>query len=102
MSWVQRQIATAESRDAWDRMNLVDLRWELLDLQRALTERILDEKPGDPLEAVDAFLEANATLLERIRGLERRAGEGANASALAVVTARLRELRPALLDRSGQ
>ncbi len=91
--WVHRRLASAETRDSWDRIALVDLRGELLELQRELTERVLDEKPVDPIEGVDAFLEANAALLERIQGLELRAGEGANVGALGVVTARLRELR---------
>jgi NAD-specific glutamate dehydrogenase len=92
--WVKRRLAAVEARDPWDRLTLADLRYELLDLQRELTQAILAEKPDDPDEAVDAFVEANAALLDRIRGLVQRAGEGASVGALSVLTARLRELRP--------
>jgi hypothetical protein len=44
--------------------------------------------------AVSAFLSANAPAIVRVRALEARAAAGATPSALAVITARLRGLRP--------
>ena len=93
IQWAHRHLASAELRDPWDRLTQIDLGWELLDLQRALTEAVLADKPDDPGEAVDAFVDANTALLDRIRALQRRAGATPNASALAVVAGRLRELR---------
>ncbi len=91
---LKRRLAVAPARDLWERTSLGDLRHELLDLQRELTEAILAAKPADPEEAADAFIEANAPLLQRLRGLERRAGETASVAALTVMARRLRELRP--------
>ena len=86
--------ATAASAvSSWDRMALVDLRWELLDLQRELAEGVLAEKPDDPLAAAEAFLASRAAELAQLRELEQQAASSSSASALVVVTNRLRALR---------
>jgi len=73
-------------------MVLVDLRSELLDLQREITERVLARKSDDLMAAVDAFVAEHAAVLERVRGLQRRAAAAVSPSALAVITERLRGL----------
>jgi hypothetical protein len=90
---VHQRLVESEAADPWDRMALVDLRWELLDLQRELSERVLAEKPEDPLAAADAFLAQRAPLLEQVRELERLAAANPTPSALVVVASRLRALR---------
>ncbi|HTY17534.1 MAG TPA: NAD-glutamate dehydrogenase domain-containing protein [Myxococcota bacterium] len=77
----------------WDRMVLVELRCELLDLQRELAEAVLAEKPDDPLAAADAFVASRAVEIGQLRDLEREAGASPAPSALVVVTNRLRALR---------
>jgi glutamate dehydrogenase len=91
--WLQQRLGELESADAWDRMALVDLRWELLDLQRSLAETVLGARPDDPDGAVRAFLARNAPLLEQVHELERQAAGASNPSALVVVASRLRALR---------
>jgi glutamate dehydrogenase len=89
---VHRRLREAEVSGLWDRMVLVDLRFDLLDLQRQLTESVLATGPGDPLAAADAFLARHETLLEQIRMLEGRIAATDGASALVVLTSRLRGL----------
>ncbi|RIL05675.1 MAG: hypothetical protein DCC71_09530 [Proteobacteria bacterium] len=87
-----RRLRDAEAAGAWDRMVLVDLRWDLLDLQRRLTETVIAHEPDDPLGAADEFLAAHEPLLDSLRGLERQMGPAAGTSALVVLTGRLRHL----------
>ena len=93
INWVYRQLSLAADGDVWDSMVLVDLRWTLLDLQRELTEELLVEQPEDPSSAVEAFAKTHAGALEGVRALQQRAVASGSASALAVVTQRLRKLR---------
>ncbi len=93
IDWVHRRLAAARSGDLWDRMLLADARAQLLELQRELTEGALASRPGDPLAGVEAFLASHAAALERVRALQERAVASGNASALAVLTQRLRSLR---------
>jgi glutamate dehydrogenase len=86
-------VAVPADAAHWDRMALVDLRWELLDLQRELAEGVLTEKPDDPLAAADAFIASRAVELAQLRELEQQAGASPGPSALVVVTTRLRALR---------
>jgi hypothetical protein len=75
-------------------MVLLELRWDLLDLQREITERLLTTKPDDPDAAVDEFLLLHADIVGEVLALERRAAGDTGPSALAIVTGRLRSLRP--------
>ena len=81
-----------ETGDVWDSMVLVDLRWTLLDLQRDLTERLIRERPDDPTGAVEQFVTTHAAELQRVRRLQERAISTGSASALSVVTQRLRKI----------
>ncbi|MDH3226053.1 MAG: NAD-glutamate dehydrogenase, partial [Thermoleophilia bacterium] len=93
INWVYRHLSQAAAGDVWDSMVQVDLRWTLLDLQRELTERLLMEQPEDPSSALEAFAKAHAEALAGVRALQQRAVASGSASALAVVTQRLRKLR---------
>jgi glutamate dehydrogenase len=93
IDWVHRRLADARPGDLWDRLLLVDARAHLLELQHALTDAALAARPGEPLAGVEAFLAANAAALERVRALQERAVASGSASALAVLTQRLRALR---------
>jgi glutamate dehydrogenase len=90
--WAHRRLRDADAGGSWDRMVLADLRFDLLDLQRQLTESVLASKPQDPLAAADAFLKRHEVLLEQIRALEEQIGPGDGPSALVVLTSRLRGL----------
>jgi glutamate dehydrogenase len=92
---VHRRLRRAEASGLWDRMVLVDLRFDLLDLQRQLTEAVLATGPDDPLGAADAFLARHEALLEQIRALEAQIAATDGPSALVVLTSRLRGLASA-------
>jgi hypothetical protein len=89
---VYSRLSLADTGSLWDDMVLGDLRWDLLDLQREITEKVLARKPDDLGDAVREFLEEHAAEGERVRALQRRAAAGATPSALAVITSRLRSL----------
>ncbi len=93
--WVHRRLRDAEAIGLWDRMVLVDLRFDLLDLQRRLTESVLAADPGDPLAAADAFLARHEVLIEAIEALEKQIAASDGPSALVVLTSRLRGLATA-------
>jgi len=93
LNWVYQRLPAAETTDPWDRMVVADLRTQLLDLQRRLTERVLAEKPPDPRAAADAFLSEHAERIARVEALQQPAGSRASASALSVVTQALLRLR---------
>jgi hypothetical protein len=76
-------------------MVIGDLRTQLLDLQRQLTERVLAEKPADPRAAADAFLSEHAERIARVEALQQPALSRASASALSVATQALMRLREA-------
>ena len=76
-------------------MVLVDLRFDLLDLQRRLTESVLATDPVDPLAAAGAFLARHEVLIEAIETLEKQVATRDGPSALVVLTNRLRGLAPA-------
>jgi glutamate dehydrogenase len=92
---VHRRLRDAEATGLWDRMVLVDLRFDLLDLQRQLTESVLASDRGDPLAAAAAFLARHEALLEQIRMLEGQIAGTDGPSALVVLTSRLRGLASA-------
>jgi glutamate dehydrogenase len=94
INWVYERLSQADVASPWDRMVLVDVRGELLDLQREITEGVLERKPDDLAAAVDDFVADHAAVLERVRGLQRRAAAAVSPSALAVITERLRSLCP--------
>lgn len=96
IAWLHQRLREIETGDPWDRMALADLRWELLDLQRALAEAVLAGRPAEPLAAVDAFLARHEPLLARVRELQREAGTSPPPSALVVIASRLRALRAAV------
>jgi len=89
---VQRRLRDAEATGVWDRMALVDLRWDLLDLQRQIAEQVLSKKPEDPLAAAHEFLDRHETLLESVVALEKQLVPTDGASALFVIASRLRGL----------
>jgi glutamate dehydrogenase len=92
INWAYQRLPQVEAGDVWDSIVLVDLRWTLLDLQRELTERLLREKPDDPMLAVEQFVTIHAEELQRVRHLQERAISSGSASALSVVTQRLRKI----------
>ena len=89
---VHRRLRAAEAAGSWDRMVLVDLRFDLLDLQRQLTEAVLATAPGDPLAAADAFLARHEALIDAVGALEKQITASDGPSALVVLTTRLRGL----------
>ena len=89
---VQRRLRDAEATGVWDRMALVDLRWDLLDLQRQIAEQVLAGKPQDPIAAANEFVDRHETLLESVAALERQLTPTDGASALVVIASRLRGL----------
>jgi glutamate dehydrogenase len=95
LNWVYQRLPEAEATDPWDRMVIGDLRTQLLDLQRQLTERVLAEKPADPRAAADAFLSEHAERIARVEALQQPALSRASASALSVATQALMRLREA-------
>jgi hypothetical protein len=74
-------------------MVVADLRTQLLDLQRELTETVLADKPADPTAAADAFLADHAERIARVETLQQPTLARASASALSVVTQALLRLR---------
>jgi glutamate dehydrogenase len=93
LNWVYQRLPAAETADPWDRMVIADLRTQLLDLQRQLTETVLADKPGDLRAATDAFLSEHAERIARVEALQQPALTRASASALSVVTQALLRLR---------
>jgi glutamate dehydrogenase len=89
---VYRRLREAEAAGVWDRMVLVDLRWDLLDLQRRVTESVLAAKPADPIAAANELLHRNEALLESVQALDRQITPADGASALMVLASRLRGL----------
>jgi glutamate dehydrogenase len=92
---VHRRLRDAEAGGLWDRMVLVDLRWDLLDLQRQLTEQVLATKPDDPIAAANAFLDRHEALLDSVSALERQIRPSDGIGALVVLAGRLRALAAA-------
>jgi glutamate dehydrogenase len=102
INWLYNRLSLAQSGSLWDDMVLVDLRWDLLDLQREITEAVLASKPDDLDAATEEFLEDHASELDLVRNLQRRAAADATPSALAVITSRLRSLRQAEVEDSAE
>jgi glutamate dehydrogenase len=92
INWVYGRLSQTDAGSQWDRMVLVDVRGQLLDIQREITESVLAREPDDLAAAVDAFVAEHAAVLERVRGLQRRAAAAASPAALAVITERLSSL----------
>jgi hypothetical protein len=88
------RLAFIRSGTFWDRMVLADLRQNLLELQRAVTEHVLAGRPDDPSAAVDAFIRAHAADIKRTGELQQRAAATPTPSALSVIASRLDCLRP--------
>jgi len=100
INWVYARLGQAEGVSVWDRMVLVDLRWEMLDLQRRITESLLEPTPADLDRAVAGFLARHADRIDRVHDLQGRAA-AASPSALSVIAAELRALRPDPDDPRG-
>ncbi len=94
INWVYQNLPLARADDVWERIVLMDLRTELLALQRELTERSVAARPDDPLAAVDDFLRERSAIVERVRALIPETLATPTASALSVVTQTLLRLRP--------
>jgi glutamate dehydrogenase len=92
-NWMYDRLTFVHTGTFWDRIIMADLRQNLLDLHRAVTERVLTESPDDPNAAVDAFLSTHAADIERIRELQKRAGVAASPSALSAIAMRYEPLR---------
>jgi glutamate dehydrogenase len=94
LNWMYERLAFIRSGTFWDRMVLADLRQNLLELQRAVTEHVLAGRPDDPSAAVDAFIRAHAADIKRTGELQQRAAATPTPSALSVIASRLDCLRP--------
>ncbi|MBW2233534.1 MAG: NAD-glutamate dehydrogenase, partial [Deltaproteobacteria bacterium] len=93
INWFYGRLPQAAIASVWDRVALVDVRWELLDLQRNMTERVLDDGQGDRTTAIDRFLSDHAAEIRRVHELQRSAVTSTTATTLSVISARLRCLR---------
>jgi NAD-specific glutamate dehydrogenase len=95
MNWIYGRLAQASIESVWDRVALVDIRWELLDLQRHITERVLSDGTDGPPAAIERFLEAHAAAIGAVTELQHNATASTHATTLSVIAARLRSLRAA-------
>jgi len=93
INWIYGRIAQTALATVWDRVALVDIRWELLDLQRHITERVLAAADGDPSAAIDDFATRHAAEIQRVEDLQRSASTSTTATTLSVMATRLRSLR---------
>jgi glutamate dehydrogenase len=100
INWVYARLTQTDGASVWDRLVLVDLRWEMLDLQRRITESLFRSRADDPNGAVGSYLADHAQRIGRVRDLQRRAS-GAGPSALSVIASELRGLHPAEGDASA-
>jgi glutamate dehydrogenase len=100
INWVFARLTQTDGASVWDRMMLVDLRWEMLDLQRRITKGLLRRKPDDLNGAVAKYLADHAERIGRVRELQRRASS-AGPSALSVIASELRGLHPAEDEAHG-
>lgn len=89
-------LSEANAESVWDRILLTDMRTELLALQRELVRAAVERAPGDPVAAVDAFLAARRSIIERAAGLVPERPADVSASALVVATQTLLRLRSEL------
>ena len=93
INWVYQNLPNARAGDVWDRIVLMDLRTEMLSLQRDLTRQAVALRPEEPLYAIDDFLLERASIVARVRALIPETASVPTASALAVVTQTLLRLR---------
>ncbi len=91
--WLHQRLREIETADSWERLALADLRWELLELQRALAEGILADGAGEAGGALEAFLAHRQAAIGQVRALQEQAGPAAAPSALVVIGNRLGALR---------
>ena len=94
INWTYARLEQTGVTTLWDRIVLLDLRWDLLDLQRRLTGSVLAAKPDDLGASVDAFLASHADVISSVEALQRQSAAANSTSALVVITARLRGLLP--------
>jgi NAD-specific glutamate dehydrogenase len=92
LNWVYDRMARIRPEDPWDRLEMVDLRTEMLDLQSSLTEEALRCGGGDIEACVDALLADKGPLLARIDDVQRRAATSNHPSAVAAVVKALKRL----------
>jgi glutamate dehydrogenase len=100
INWVYARLSQADGASVWESMVLIDLRWEMLELQRQITTSLLRRKPDDLDGAVADYLAEHAERIERVRDLQRRASP-ASPSALSVIASELRDLRPVEIELHG-
>jgi glutamate dehydrogenase len=93
LNWVYDRMARIRPENSWDRLEMVDLRSEMLDLHGSLTEDALRCGGEDIEVCVDALLADKASLLDRIQDLQHRAATSDHPSAVAAVVKALKRLR---------
>jgi glutamate dehydrogenase len=93
INWVYQNLPLAQAEDVWDRIVLMDLRTEVLSLQRDLTRHAVSRRPQEPLLAVDDFLLDHASVVARVRALINESTSTPTTSWLSVVTQTLMRLR---------
>ncbi len=96
INWVYQNLPHAQAEDIWARIVLMDLRTELLSLQRELTTQAVALCPDDPLAGVDHFVRDRAAIIARVKGLITENATNPTSSALSVVTQTLMRLRSGL------
>ncbi len=92
--WMYERLGATHGGTLWDRMVLANLRHELLDTQRAITEKLLAGGPDRPAAALEAFLSRRRAELRKLRELQQRAAAAPTPSALSVIAAQFDALRP--------
>jgi glutamate dehydrogenase len=99
LDWMYERLVSINSGTLWDRMILADLRYNLLDLQRAVTEHAFSAGPENAEARLEAFLDAGGPEFDRIGDLQQRAASAITPSALSAIAARFDRLRPAPSER---
>jgi glutamate dehydrogenase len=93
LNWVYERMARIRPEDPWDRLELIDLRSEMLELHGSLTEEAL-RCGGESIEGcVDTLLADKGSALARIDDVQRRAATSEHPSAVAAVVKALKRLR---------
>ncbi len=95
INWIYQNLPHAHAEDAWDRVVLMDLRTEMLSLQRDMTAQAIARRPDEPIAAVDDFLREQSAVIDRAKALLSETVSNPTASSLTVVAQSLMRLRAA-------